>query len=52
MEFLIDRFGYIRARWIPDEEPGEWSGSDLLQQQVAILNAEPRLLPPPDDHVH
>ncbi len=24
MEFLIDRFGYIRARWIPDDESGGW----------------------------
>jgi putative copper export protein/mono/diheme cytochrome c family protein len=53
MEFLIDRFGYIRARWIADEEPNGWSPTDrLLLQQVDKLNTEPRMLPPPDNHIH
>ena len=52
MEFLIDRFGYIRGRWIAEEEPNGWSPTDLLLQQVDKLNMEPRILPPPDDHVH
>jgi len=52
MEFLIDRFGYIRARWIPEDESGGWSDSALLMQQVTALSAEPRILQPPDDHVH
>jgi putative copper resistance protein D len=52
MEFLIDRFGYIRARWIADEEPNGWSPVDRLLQQVDKLNTEPRLLPPPDNHIH
>lgn len=52
MEFLIDRFGYIRGRWISDEEPNGWSSTDRLLEQVAKLNAEPRILPPPDDHIH
>jgi len=52
MEFLIDRFGYIRARWIPDEEPEGWSPTNRLLQQVNKLNAEPKILAPPDNHVH
>lgn len=52
MEFLIDRFGYIRGRWIVDEESPGWSPTDQLLKQVDLLNEEPRILPPPDDHVH
>jgi putative copper resistance protein D len=52
MEFLIDRFGYIRGRWIADEEPDGWSSTDRLLQQVDKLNAEPQLIPPPDNHIH
>jgi len=52
MEFLVDRFGYIRARWIADEEPDGWSPVDRLLRQVDQLNTEPRLLPPPDSHIH
>lgn len=55
MEFLIDRFGYARARWIPEPNdatsPG-WSDEGLLVQQVELMQSEPRLRPPPDDHVH
>ena len=52
MEFLIDRFGYIRGRWIAEEEPNGWSPTVRLLQQVDKLNAEPRILPPPDNHIH
>lgn len=52
MEFLIDRFGYIRGRWIADEESNGWSPTDRLLQQVDKLNTEPRILPPPDNHIH
>jgi putative copper resistance protein D len=52
MEFLIDRFGYIRARWISEEEPEGWSPIDLLLQQLDKLNAESEILPPPDNHIH
>jgi putative copper resistance protein D len=52
MEFLVDRFGYLRARWIPDADGPGWSSSDLLMQQVAQLNREKEILPPPGDHVH
>ena len=52
MEFLIDRFGYIRARWIADEESDGWSPTDRLLQQVNELDAEPKILAPPDNHIH
>jgi putative copper resistance protein D len=52
MVILIDRFGYIRARWIADEETDGWSPTDRLLQQVNQLNAEPKILAPPDNHIH
>jgi putative copper resistance protein D len=52
MEFLVDRFGYLRARWIPDADGPGWSSTDMLMQQVAQLNRESEILPPPGDHVH
>ena len=52
MEFLVDRFGYLRARWIPDADGPGWSSTDMLMQQVAQLNREGEILPPPGDHVH
>jgi len=51
MELLVDRFGYLRARWRPDEGEG-WDHLDLLHTQLALLAREPQLRPPPDDHVH
>lgn len=52
MEFLIDRFGYVRGRWLASPESQEWRDADLLLQQIDVLRGEPRLMPPPDDHVH
>jgi len=51
MEFLIDRQGYVRARWIASESRG-WSNTDLLLREVAQLNQENPSAPAPDDHVH
>ncbi|MBO0733391.1 MAG: CopD family protein [Methylocapsa sp.] len=48
-EFLIDRSGYIRARWLPDED-GSWSDLGFVENQLAMLNSEPRHPPPPDIH--
>ena len=50
-EFLIDRHGYLRARWKLEEGPG-WSRIEHLLAQVRLLAQEPQLLPPPDEHVH
>ncbi|MCP9465157.1 MAG: CopD family protein [Nitrospira sp.] len=53
MEFLFDRFGYLRARWIPDRSEGPgWSDLNFLKQQIEQLQREKEILPPPDDHVH
>ena len=51
MELLVDRFGYVRARWLPAEGEG-WRDLESLLQQIALLVREPEILPPPDDHVH
>ena len=50
-EFLIDKQGYIRARWIAREGPG-WSKIENLLQQVETLRNEKSQSPAPDDHVH
>ncbi|WP_210190343.1 hypothetical protein, partial [Bradyrhizobium sp. NAS96.2] len=52
MEFLIDRFGYIRARWLQEEDECDWQNSDELISQVRVLNRESKILPPPAQHVH
>jgi putative copper resistance protein D len=52
MEFLVDRYGYLRARWIPSADGPAWNNTDALMQQVAQLNSEKEILPPPGDHVH
>lgn len=52
MEFLIDRFGYLRARWIPSIDSIGWDELNLLTKQFAQLNQEKEILPPPGDHVH
>ena len=53
-ELLIDRQGYLRARWIPGKEPrGEsiWTLPEL-QRQAALLNKEKRRPPAPERHAH
>ncbi len=52
MEFLIDRFGYLRARWIPSIDSSGWDDPNLLVKQLVQLNQEGEILPPPKDHVH
>lgn len=52
IEFLFDRFGYLRARWIPNGDGPGWTDIDLLTQQITQLNQEREILPPPGDHVH
>jgi copper resistance protein D len=52
MEFLIDRYGYLRARWIPAVDGTGWTDIIELMRQVEQLNREKELRPPPDDHVH
>jgi hypothetical protein len=50
-EFLIDRQGYIRARWIAGEGTG-WLKLENLLGQVEILSQEKSQATVPDDHVH
>lgn len=52
MEFLIDRYGYLRARWIPQWDEAGWTDTDLLMQQIDQLNREKEIKPPPGDFVH
>jgi len=51
MEFLIDRQGYVRARWIPRDGAG-WDKLENLFRDVDRLNQEKPSAPAPDDHVH
>jgi putative copper resistance protein D len=51
MEMLVDRFGYIRARWVMGDGEG-WQGMEPLLSQLAALAREPQIRPPPDEHVH
>ena len=52
MEFLVDRYGYLRARWIAETDGAGWTDIDRLQQQLVQLAREKQILPPPGDHVH
>ncbi len=51
MEFLIDRYGYLRARWIPSIDQSGWSDTDLLNRQISLLNRENTKKSFPDDYV-
>lgn len=51
IEFLVDRQGYLRARWTPGEKP-DWSRIPDLLAQIAILNREAPRAPARDAHVH
>jgi putative copper resistance protein D len=49
VEFLIDRSGYIRARWLPVEDDS-WSDPGFIESQLELLSREPPEPPPPDIH--
>jgi putative copper resistance protein D len=51
VEFLIDRQGWVRARWIPGESPA-WSDLPVLLSEVERLDKEAPAAPLPEDHVH
>lgn len=51
MEFLIDRQGYVRARWIPGEGSG-WSEVPRLLAEIKRLAQETPSTPAPEEHVH
>jgi putative copper export protein/mono/diheme cytochrome c family protein len=50
-EFLIDKRGYIRARWIAREGAG-WLNIENLLQEIELLQNDKSQVPAPDDHVH
>jgi putative copper export protein/peroxiredoxin/mono/diheme cytochrome c family protein len=51
LEFLIDRQGYLRGRWIPTEGRG-WDEPEQLMTAIEVLRTEKLTAPPPDLHVH
>jgi putative copper export protein/mono/diheme cytochrome c family protein/peroxiredoxin len=51
VEFLIDRQGYIRARWLAGVEVG-WTEVDRLLEEIARLDKEAPRAAPPEEHVH
>ncbi|MGH6794149.1 MAG: CopD family protein, partial [Methylocella sp.] len=50
-EFLIDRYGYIRARWMPEED-NSWGDPGFIKTQLEMLAREPPAPPPPGPHDH
>jgi copper resistance protein D len=52
IEFLIDRSGYLRARWIPGGTSPGWSDIKTLVAEIQALNQEPAPAALPDEHVH
>ncbi len=52
MEFLIDRYGYLRARWVPSTGVSGWSDIDLLSKQISSLNEEKKILSTPSDYIY
>jgi len=51
MEFLIDRQGDIRARWMPGEGAG-WAEIPRLLKEIERLDKEVPRAPAPEEHVH
>jgi putative copper resistance protein D len=51
LEFLIDRQGYVRARWLPGSGP-RWAETEALLAAIEWLNHEKPRLSVPDEHVH
>jgi putative copper resistance protein D len=51
MELLIDRQGYIRARWIPGAGGKGWSDLAVLRGEIQRLDREAPSAPP-EEHVH
>jgi len=52
MEFLTDRFGYLRARWVAQFEGFGWQNVGALTLQITQLNQEGEIMPPPGEHAH
>ena len=52
VEFLLDRQGYVRARWLPGAPGRGWDDLQALVDQVLLLDKETPAGPPPAEHVH
>ena len=52
VEFLLDRQGYVRARWRPGAPGPGWDDLQTLMDQILILDKERPAGPAPDEHVH
>jgi len=51
-EFLVDRQGYLRARWTPGGVGKGWDDLSTLRAEIRILDKERPSAPAPDEHVH
>ena len=51
-EFLVDRQGYIRARWLPGSPGPAWDTMQTLVEQIQLIDKETPAGPAPDEHVH
>jgi putative copper export protein/mono/diheme cytochrome c family protein/peroxiredoxin len=51
LEILIDRAGYLRARWIPGNPGASWAEVPALIAELQALNREAPA-PSPAEHVH
>jgi len=52
VEFLIDRQGYMRARWTPGIGGTGWGDLRVLRAQILILDQEKPSVALPSEHVH
>jgi putative copper resistance protein D len=54
MEFIVDPFRYMRARWMPTIDQSGWDGDSLvsLTSQLQQLNQEKKMLLQSHDHTH
>ena len=51
LELLVDRQGYLRARWMP-KDGGGWTDPATLVAEVQRLGREVTVAPLPSEHVH
>lgn len=52
MEFLVDRSGYLRARWIPKVDQSGWDSLSSLTTQLHQLDQEKGVVAHLHDHTH
>lgn len=51
-EFLIDKNGYIRARWVEEDDDSGWQNIKILEEEIYKLTDERFVPKPPDEHIH